>query len=768
MAHTYPSFNISKSTATTSTTNENTTSGITASSSRPGSGDEGVSALVTTTGGVVSGTGSGSGSGTNSPFLRSILTKTPPATETTTSPKFGLMDPVPVSSVSPTLATMGSGDSKKISSKSELIGLFDKFDINKKEPEQKEEVEVEKEKVPEDDLQVDQGLVVNHPTQLIEEKEENNEIEDKDTEKENENEKEEDVKEKDGEVQLKNSLDGNNEKVGKSQEISEKMEKDNHIVPETVDEAETELVEMLEKPQPLPMDTESARSKIDDALLNLTGDDVEGNDKEEENEDETLQDYNEVNDNSNDDEFALSPHSESTPTVAETQDEIVALKKLTLQVNSDEQHQQSHKPFDFQTFLLQLKKKSADPIVRYIRSFLVSFSKQAHTFSPKQKVKIIRDFKIFMYEKFTLYEPFASMDEIDLENSREGLEKLIMNRLHEYCFPPAIAKQLDDESKNRSIYKELKLDQKFITQVEKFSWVNGSHLDIDLNTLTKTSDKKSGLNFMEYAIVELNKINNYRAPRDKIICVLNLCKIIVSFLKVSKQETNADAFVPLLILVLIKAKTKHLVSNMHYIESYRAEEWVSHGETSYYISSLQGALGFVQELSFNDLTISEEEYDAHMEAWEAHEKQLERERAEASTSIVSSNSEVQKLHQPQPQHVHSGATSPRNGQQSMAPSSVLLNSAEMFGKSISNFLSPSPQPASTSPPLAVQEPAVPDSTHIQPQPQTEDTPVTRETFDTLVQMFPNLDKGILQDLVYIKKGNIDECVDTCLELVADT
>ena len=46
-----------------------------------------------------------------------------------------------------------------------------------------------------------------------------------------------------------------------------------------------------------------------------------------------------------------------------------------------------------------------------------------------------------MNEKFTLYEPFASMDQIDLENSREGLEKLIMNRLHDLCFPPEVVKQ---------------------------------------------------------------------------------------------------------------------------------------------------------------------------------------------------------------------------------------------------------------------------------------------------------------------------------------
>ena len=105
-------------------------------------------------------------------------------------------------------------------------------------------------------------------------------------------------------------------------------------------------------------------------------------------------------------------------------------------------------------------------------------------------------------------------------------------------------------------------------QLEKFSWINGNHLDIDMNDLANKI-VKNDQSFLEYAITELNKINNYRAPRDKIICILNACKIIFSYLKLSKQETNADSFIPILILVIFKAKTDHLISNIHYIENFR-------------------------------------------------------------------------------------------------------------------------------------------------------------------------------------------------------
>lgn len=409
--------------------------------------------------------------------------------------------------------------------------------------------------------------------------------------------------------------------------------------------------------------------------------------------------------------------SKAEPLVRPSRTRNNSLRGAQLHLNASEQHQLSHKPFDFQVFLNHLKKKSADPIVRYIRSFLVSFSKQSPSLSLEQKTKIIRDFKEFINQKFEVFEPFASMDALDLENSREGVEKLVMNRLYEFCFPPELLKK---SPLCAAAAKDVNDDVVFSQQLDKFSWVNGHHLDVDLEYLTKDNR-----NFMDLGVQELNKLGKYRAPRDKIICVLNACKIIFGFLKVSKQETNADAFIPLLILIIIKAKTPDLISNMHYIENFRGDEWLNHGETSYYLSSLQGAIGFIQDLDFELLSISREEYDAHIEAWNAA----------ASTrppiDIVPSKP----------------VASP---QQSLSPSNVLLLSAEMFTKTISSFLSPSytPEP----------EAEVPETT----EPRDTST-----TYKQLREIFPNLDKAILKDIVVLNKGELDPSLEACLQLVND-
>ena len=86
--------------------------------------------------------------------------------------------------------------------------------------------------------------------------------------------------------------------------------------------------------------------------------------------------------------------------------------------------------------------------------------------------------------------------------------------------------------------------------------------------------------------LELLKINGYRAPRDKVICILNCCKVIFGLLKNTKKaDTSADAFIPFLIYVVLHANPDHLVSNIQYILRFRNQDKLG-GEAGYYLSSL--------------------------------------------------------------------------------------------------------------------------------------------------------------------------------------
>lgn len=403
-------------------------------------------------------------------------------------------------------------------------------------------------------------------------------------------------------------------------------------------------------------------------------------------------------------------------------------------VNPQEQHQQSHKPFDFNIFLSQLKHKSAEPIVKYTKSFLASFTRQAPQMNSEQIVKAINDFKLFIDGKFAEYEPFASMDEKELENSREGIEKLVMNCLYELCFSPAAVKKHGQNAAN-FMRDDVSDDLTFELQIEKFNWVLGVHLDVDLDQLLaqKRSNSKDKIDYLEHAREQLNKINDYRAPRDKIICILNSCKVIFSLLKVTNNETNADSFIPLLILVIMKAKAPNFISNIRYILRFRGSKWLNHGETSYYLSTIEAAVNFIQDIKQEDLTIDESHFYAHVEAWEADQKQKNA-----------------HLAQPIPKHP---TNSELQTNQSMSPSNVLLASAGMIGKSLSNFLSLTPSSETSEGP---------------PQISTGLTEAQiDEAFSQLSEIFSALDKGILRDVIVMNDGDIERSLEACLQLVND-
>lgn len=415
-----------------------------------------------------------------------------------------------------------------------------------------------------------------------------------------------------------------------------------------------------------------------------------------------------------------------------------SIGKAIRTVDPREQHQISHRPFDFHVFFSHLRSKSAEPIVKYITSFLVSFTRQANSMTAAQMIRATVQFRVFINEKFEEFEPFALMDEKDVENSNEGIEKLIMNRLYDVCFSPAAVKKFGSAA-SVSAHQDVQEDRAFDLQVEKFSWVSGVHLDVDLDELTKKKKSDSGepIDHFEYAVREMNKMNEYRAPRDKIICILNSCKIIFSILKIGNLETNADAFIPLLILVIMRAKIENLVSNLRYIERFRGEEWLNHGETSYYMSSMQGAISFIQNIQEADLTISHEEFAANMEAWEAHLKQ--------NALLV----------HPQPQHSNDQGES----RQTLSPLEVIFASAEMFTKSILNLMSPAPQE---------RQPIEPPRSSEPPQESGPSEEQVELTFSQMVEMFPDLDKAVLRDIVVMKNADVDSTLDVCLQLMADS
>ncbi|PKS11801.1 hypothetical protein jhhlp_001094 [Lomentospora prolificans] len=275
--------------------------------------------------------------------------------------------------------------------------------------------------------------------------------------------------------------------------------------------------------------------------------------------------------------------------------------------------------FDFHRFLEQLRNKKADPVARYLKSFLSEFGKKQ--WMVHEQVKIVSDFLAFIANKMATCEVWRTVSDSEFDNAREGMEKLVMNRLYSQTFSPAIPapqpipgakpKRRGGErpmgpGRRGQHQEDVERDEILTQKINIYGWVREEHLDIP-----PVGD--NGKRFLRLAQQELLKIKSYRAPRDKIICVLNCCKVIFGLLKSAKSDTSADSFMPLLIYVVLQANPEHLVSNVQYILRFRNQEKLA-GEAGYYLSSLMGAVQFIENMDRTTLTITDDEFEKNVEA----------------------------------------------------------------------------------------------------------------------------------------------------------
>ncbi|KAG6831618.1 hypothetical protein H0H87_004680 [Tephrocybe sp. NHM501043] len=256
--------------------------------------------------------------------------------------------------------------------------------------------------------------------------------------------------------------------------------------------------------------------------------------------------------------------------------------------------------FDFQNFLDQMKSRSAEPVSKYLRSFLSNFAKR--TFTVNDQVKIINDFLNFISEQMRACEPWKNASEIEFDNAMEGMEKLVMNRLYEFTFTPQVVHAVPPRPITTD---DLERDRVLSQRIALFGWIEERHLDI--------LEGEGGAGFLLFAQQELLKINHYKAPRDKLICILNCCKVIYGLIRHLNADEGADAFVPILIYVVLRANPEHLLSNVEFINRFRNPDKLQ-SEAGYYLSSLMGAVSFIETMDHTSLSnITQEEFEQYVE-----------------------------------------------------------------------------------------------------------------------------------------------------------
>ncbi|KAG1144191.1 hypothetical protein G6F37_006476 [Rhizopus arrhizus] len=245
-------------------------------------------------------------------------------------------------------------------------------------------------------------------------------------------------------------------------------------------------------------------------------------------------------------------------------------RRPSLQLDLDTQPEQTQKqkqqaeiPFDFNRFLEQMKSRSAKPITRYFKSFLQAFDRRPWTVN--EQIKIIQDFLDFIYVKMRENDIWKDMSDQEFCNAKEGMEKLVMNRLYSATF---CSRTTDDKERDEILYQKISI----------FRWIRERHLDIP-----ETEHNDAFFTFAQSGLI-----------------------------KQVEGEAGADKFLPILIYVIIRANPPRLVSNTQYIYRFRNIDQLQ-AESGYYLTNLMGAIAFIETMDDKSLSITKEEFDSHIE-----------------------------------------------------------------------------------------------------------------------------------------------------------
>ena len=189
------------------------------------------------------------------------------------------------------------------------------------------------------------------------------------------------------------------------------------------------------------------------------------------------------------------------------------------------------------------------------------------------------DFIEAMREHFQAHPSWRNDTEEKLASSIQCLEKYIMSRIGDVAFK-VTAEHADDEALAR--------------RMQLLQFLTPGNLEIPSSL---QNDMISAL-----AISELRKINGYRTPVEKLLCVEKCSAVIFRALTLEKMKSagseqtgafGADDFFPLFLFAVLKSNVPKLCSNASYIQNFTSPQRLM-GLSGYVLVAFRSAIEFIQ------------------------------------------------------------------------------------------------------------------------------------------------------------------------------
>jgi hypothetical protein len=283
------------------------------------------------------------------------------------------------------------------------------------------------------------------------------------------------------------------------------------------------------------------------------------------------------------------------------------------------------------------KAKQAPEILKRIREFTAGFSKKPPV--PEDQGKIVRNIIDELLHMAGQHKLWRGASEDEMEMANEAIEKYLMTKIFNWfvswrnfrmrnntnkrctrfffdtCFFSCFSPSVDDLERDKAIFRTF----------ASLQFITPTHLDIN----ERHHDEEKFQQAIEGVLIrfhisytphvltsvlydsEIRKINAYKAPRDKLVCILNACKIIYSILNKASSEghaAGADEFLPLLIYVVLKSNPPQMHSNIQYILRFRNPSKMI-TEAGYYFTHVESAIDFIENVNPSKLTIDPAEFE---------------------------------------------------------------------------------------------------------------------------------------------------------------
>ena len=183
--------------------------------------------------------------------------------------------------------------------------------------------------------------------------------------------------------------------------------------------------------------------------------------------------------------------------------------------------------------------------------------------------------------------------ETELNEFVNKIEEHIMRKIYKYVYPK----------------EPLKEDYEFYKKTKLLDWVTPENLEI----------KKLYINQLRLAILCIKKMDEAKSVLEKIRCILNAQTNVNNLIKFStgkNKDAGQDETTPIFQYIIIKAHPRRMISNINYI--YCFFDMLHGGKNAFMVTQLQSFISFIENVTYDQLKISKEEFDKNMR--EAKEK----------------------------------------------------------------------------------------------------------------------------------------------------